>query len=217
MSENKKRIALAIVLAMVSVFLIAEASYLFFPSQDLSVDSTTSYNPLIVPIPTSPPGTPTNNQTIVNQTSPLLGVVFGQYANSTKSFEFNITQGETIKINVNFSSRSSDIEFTLPLYLSIGAFENKPSPQMIVSPPWPYPALPWPSHHDSPNASKPFDASFDFNPLTLQPEESKTSILTITALEGAQVGTYTMIVEMGNWNQTGLGGATFKLTVNSKY
>lgn len=208
MSEQKTRITLAIVLAIVSVFLIAGASYSFFPVQE------SPSNPVILPLPmpTSPPGTSTNNQSNVMPML-LLDVMLLQYPDSTKSFRFNITQGETIKINVTLSSLSNDTEFTIPLYLSVGAFENQPSAKMITSPPSPYPALPWPSHDDSPTAPKPFEATFDPNPLILKPNESKASILTITALEDAEPGTYTMFVEMGNWEQTGLGGATLQITI----
>lgn len=192
MNKQKTRIILAIALAIVSVCLIAGASYQFFPAQE------SASNPAILHMPL------------------LLDVMLSQYSDSTESFRFNITQGETIKINVTLSSLSNDTEFTIPLYLSVGAFENQPSAKMITSPPSPYPALPWPSHHDSPTAPKPFEASFDPNPLILKPDESRTSILTITALEDAELGTYTMFVEMGNWEQTGLGGATFQLTVVPK-
>lgn len=109
-------------------------------------------------------------------------------------------------------------EFTIPLYLSVGAFENQPlrSAIMITSPPSPYPALPYPSYDVSPTAPKPFEASFDPNPLIIKPGESGTSILTITALEEAELGTYTMFVQMGNWEQTGLGGATLRITIMPK-
>ncbi|MBN1244341.1 hypothetical protein JXA31_01955 [Candidatus Bathyarchaeota archaeon] len=88
-----------------------------------------------------------------------------------------------------------------------------PSAIMITSPPSPYPTLPWSSHEDSPTATKPFEASFDPNPLILKPGESGTSILTITALEDAELGTYAMCFEMGNWEQTGVSGETFQLEV----
>lgn len=209
MSEQKTRIMLAIVLALISVSLIAGASYTFFPVQ------APSYNPVILPLPTSPPGTPSDNQSNVMPML-LLDVMLSQYSGTTESYRFNITQGETIRIAVTLSSLSNDTEFTVPLYLSVGAFENQPFTKMITSPPSPYPALPWPSHDDSPTVSKPFTADFDPNPLTLKPNESKASILTVTALEDAKIGTYTMFIEMGNWEQAGLGGVTFLLEVMSR-
>jgi hypothetical protein len=113
------------------------------------------------------------------------------------------------------SSFSNDTEFTIPLYLSVGAFENEPLPAaiMVTSPPSPYPALPYPSYNVSPTAPKPFEASFDPNPLIIKPSENGTSILTITTLEAAEVGTYTIFVQMGNSEQTGLSGATIRLEV----
>ena len=190
--NKQKTIILAIALAIVSIALIVVASYQFFPA------------------PEAPPNG------AIYHTEPLLDVRLAQYPETTRSNEFNITQGETIKINVTLSSLSNGTEFTTPLYLSVGAFENQPSAKMITSPPSPYPTLPWPKHDDSPTAPKSFEASFDPNPLILKPNESKTSILTITALEDTEPGTYTMFIEMGNWEQTGLGGATFQLTVVPK-
>jgi hypothetical protein len=189
--KQKTRIILAAVLAIVLVLLIAVASYYFFPAQE------------------APPNG------VIYHTPPLLDVTLSQYSDSTEKFRFNITQGEAIKINVTLSSHSNDTEFTTPLYLSVGAFENEPLPSaiMITSPPSPYPALPYPSYDVSPTAPKPFEASFDPNPLIIKPDESETSILTITTLEAAEVGTYTLFIHMGNSEQTGLGGATIQLTV----
>jgi hypothetical protein len=203
-SEQKTRITLATVLAVVLVSLIVGAGYRFFPAQE------PSSNPVILPMPISSPNT------TFDRAAMQLDVRLSQYPNSTESFKFNITQSSSIKINVTLSSLSKQTEFTIPLYLSVGAFQNQPFTKVITSPPTPYPALPWPSHDDSPAAPKPFEASFDPNPLILKPNESKTTILTITALEDAALGTYTMLVEMGNWEQTGLGGATFQLTVVPK-
>ena len=195
---KQKRIVLAAVLAIVLVHLTAGAIYYFFTSQK-SLEPPSDWA-------LSPP-----------RESLLLDVRLSQSPVTTRSNEFNITKGETVKINVTLTSHSNDTVFTLPLYLSVGAFEQWPldSAIMITSAPSPYPTLPWPSHEDSPTAPKPFEASFDVNPLILKPGESGTSILTITALEAAELGTYTMCFEMGNWEQTGIGGATFQLEVMS--
>jgi len=192
--NKQKTIILAIALAIVSIALIVVASYQFFPA------------------PEAPPNG------AIYHTEPLLDVRLAQYPETTRSNEFNITQGETIKINVTLSSHSNDTEFTIPLYFSVGAFENEPlrSAIMITSPPSPYPALPYPSYDVSPTAPKPFEATFDPNPLVIKPSESGTSILTITTLEAAELGTYTMFVQMGNSEQTGLGGATLQITVMQK-
>ena len=192
--NKQKTIILAIALAIVSVVLIVVASYQFFPVQEASPNGA------------------------IYHTEPLLDVRLSQYPGSTDSNYFRIPKGETIKINVTLSSHSNDTEFTIPLYLSVGAFENEPlhSANMITSPPSPYPALPYPSYDVSPTAPKPFEASFDPNPLVIKPSESETSILTVTTLEAAELGTYTIFVHLGNSEQTGLGGATLRMTVMQK-
>jgi hypothetical protein len=207
MNKQQTKIALAVILVTVAVSLLAGASYQLFPTQEPTAKALT---PVVLPMPTSSPNTTFDRLPL------QLDVTLSQYPSSTENFSFNITQGETITISVTLTSRSNQTQFTTPLYLSAGAFENQPSAKIIASPPSPYPALPWSSHGDSPNIPKPFDACFDPNPLTLEPKESKTANLTITALENAHPGTYTMFVEMGNWEQTGLGGATFQLTVTPK-
>jgi hypothetical protein len=62
--------------------------------------------------------------------------------------------------------------------LSVGAFENQPSyTKIIASPPSPYPVLPWPSHDDSPDVAKPFEAAFDPNPIILEPSETRSVMI----------------------------------------
>lgn len=191
MSKQKTRIILAVVLAIVLVSLIAVVSYHFFPTQE----------------------TPSNGA--ISHTPWLLDVRLSHYPETTRSNEFNITKGETIKINVTLSSHSNDTEFTIPLYLSVEAFENQPlSPSILItSPPSPYPVLPYPSYEQSSTAPKPFEASFDPNPLIIKPGESRTTILTITTLEAAEEGKYTMFVQLGNSEQTGLAAANIRLEV----
>jgi hypothetical protein len=197
---KETRIALAIVLAVVLVFMIAGATPHFFPPKGSS----------------APPST-----------LQLLNVTLSQYNYSAQTFsDFNITQGQTMRINVTLNSLSNQTEFTIPLYLTLRAFEKQYSyEQVIASPPSPYPvlpweaqpspnpALPWPSYDDSPDVAKPFEAAFDPNPIVIKPNESKTAILTITALSDTKPGSYAMDVAMGNWEQTGLGGAAFSLKV----
>lgn len=126
----------------------------------------------------------------------------------------NITKGETLTINVDLLLEGSQAELNIPLYLSISAYENKPFEKIITAPPSPYPSLPWPGHEDSPNMTKPFEASFSSNPLSLKPSQKTSVTLTITALDEAQFGTYTLMVELGNWKETGMGGAIFDLTIS---
>ena len=190
-----------------SVFILIEVSH-----QMLSSQEEKTLNPLILPMPIDSPNGDFDRQAMQ---SLQLAVKLSQDYNLTENL-FNMTQRSSIELNVTLFSLSKNTEFTIPLYLSVGAFENQRSPQMITSPPAPYPALPWSSHKDSPDAVKPFEAYFNANPLTLEPGESKTAILTITALDDAPAGKYTMFLELGNWEQTGLAAVTFQMTVMPK-
>jgi len=146
-----------------------------------------------------------------------LTIRLSQIGNSSETLKnLNITKGDTITINVELSLSSNQKEQTIPLYLSVSAFESEPVSKMIASPPKPYSALPWPNHGDSPTIAKPFEATFNPNPLTIKPNQSKTATLTISALEETQLGTYTLFVELGEWRQTGTGGTKFNLTVLPK-
>jgi hypothetical protein len=69
MSKQKTRIIMAIVLAIVSVSLIAVASYYLFPAQE------------------APPNG------VIYHTPPLLDVMLSRYPETTRSNEFNITKG----------------------------------------------------------------------------------------------------------------------------
>ncbi len=94
--------------------------------------------------------------------TPTLSVSLSQTPNSNETLtSANITKGNTVTINVDLFLNTSRTELNIPLYLSVSAFENQPSAQVIAIPPSPYPSLPWPDHKDSPNMSKPFEASFD--------------------------------------------------------
>jgi hypothetical protein len=143
-----------------------------------------------------------------------LTMSISQVANSTESLnQFNISKGQTLILNVNVAVNSEHPELTLPLYLSIGAFENKPSAKVIACPPSPYPSIPWPSHDDSPNITKPFEATFNPNPIICEPNQNAAAILTITALDEAQTGTYSLSVEIGNYKETSVGATMVYLTV----
>ncbi|MDR0470144.1 MAG: hypothetical protein LBH79_00255 [Nitrososphaerota archaeon] len=146
-----------------------------------------------------------------------LTISLSRIVNSSETIEdLNITKGETITINVDLSLGSNQKERTIPLYLSVGAFESEPVSKMITSPPKPYPVLPWPNHDDSPTMAKPFEATFNPDGLTIKPNQSKSTTLTISALDEAQLGTYTLFVEFGELKQTGTGGTKFDLTVLPK-
>jgi hypothetical protein len=159
-----------------------------------------------------------NDPSIITEIgSTQLTISLSRIVNSSETIEdLNITKGDTITINVDLSLGSNQKEQTIPLYLSVSAFKSEPVSKMITSPPKPYPVLPWPNHGDSSTMAKPFEATFNPNPLTIKPNQNKTATLTISALEETQLGTYTLFVELGEWRQTGTGGIKFNLTVLPK-
>lgn len=227
-SEQKPKIILAIFLAILSVSMLAGASYSFFPSQEgtqfsplPSPQETQSTMPSPVPHPTTAPSpveSPSTNNT-VSPPQPSLFIELSPWPGISGSL--NVAQGESITINVTLTSCSNQTEFTIPFYLAIGAFQNqplKPGYKIIATPPPPYSSqLPWPAGHiDQSSEPNPFSATFDSNPMVLKPNESKTTILRIQAAENATLGAYSMVVELGNWQQTNVGGTTFQLTVTPK-
>lgn len=143
-----------------------------------------------------------------------LTISLSQIGNSNENLhDFNITQGNIITINVDLLLGSNQKELTIPLYLLVSSFENKPISKIITSPPKPYPVLPWPDHDDSPNMTKPFEATFNPNPLTIKPNQNMSTTLTIVTLDDTQLGEYTLFVELGEWKQTATGGVKFNLMV----
>lgn len=198
MERKRKLIFLSIIsLAVALVLGMLAVSYhsTFFQGEE-SLNS---------PVPTS-----SSNNDFENAQSKCISVKLFQ--DSHESLEFNITQGKSMTINIAFSSLSNH-QFAIPLYLSLGSFEHQRLSQLITSPPAPYPTVPLSSLNESANTPKLLEASFTENPLTLEPNENKTADLTITALKDADIGEYTMLLEMGNWEQTGLSAVTFKVIV----
>ncbi|HSV49785.1 MAG TPA: hypothetical protein VLH35_05670, partial [Candidatus Acidoferrales bacterium] len=63
------------------------------------------------------------------------------------------------------------------------------------------------------NMTKPFEATFNQNPIICEPNQNAAANLTITALEEAQTGTYSLSVEIGNYKETSVGATMFYLTV----
>jgi len=161
-----------------------------------------------IPLPQSNSTSDTDASTL------LLTISISQMPNSNNTLKSaNITIGGNLTINVDLLLGTKRTELNAPLYLSVGAFENKHVSKIISSAPSPYPFLPWPGHDDSPNMTKPFEASFSPNPINLKPGQKTSTTLTITALDDAQLGTYTLLIELGGWKETGTGGALFYLTV----
>jgi hypothetical protein len=182
-SEQKPRIILAIILAIVSVTLLATVSNSFFP----------------YPEPT--PFTP-------------------QYRILAINGNFTVAQGESININLNlvFNSNETHEEVTFPLFLG-SRFENKPFQgyTIIATPNSPYSSkLPW-EQIDTSTEFKPFNATFDPNPVVLGTNETKTINLTICAAENATLGAYNMNVVMSNYPMTSYFATGFQLTVQPKH
>lgn len=185
------------------IFVVALVLITFAVSYQLLIlEGEVSVNP---PMATGSPNNESENAQSLRLSAKLL-------QNSQESLEFNITQGSSTTINIAFSSLSKN-HFTIPLYLSIGSFEGQRLSQLITSPPAPYPTVPSSIYDESSNPSELFEASFTVNPLTLEPNENKTTDLTITALQEADIGEYAMLLEMGSWEQTGLSAITFKIRV----
>jgi len=188
---------LAVIFVVVLLLITFAVSY-----QLLVLKGGVSVNP---PMPTGSPGNESENAQSLRLSVKLL-------KDSQESLEFNITQESSITINVAFASLSKN-HFIIPLYLSVGSFEGQRLSQLITSPPAPYPTAPSSIDDESSNTSKLFEASFTVNPLTIEPNENKTTDLTITALQEADIGEYAMLLEMGSWEQTGLSAITFKIKV----
>ena len=97
----------------------------------------------------------------------------------------NITQGSTLKVNVTLISRA-DQELTIPIEnLKLAGFNNtawdNPIPQ-----------------------NKLFNYTFSNNELVLQPNESKSTVLTLEIAEDAPLVQYLFYIELGNSQITNL-------------
>jgi hypothetical protein len=232
LSVQKSKIVLAVLLAALSVSVLLGTGYRFLPSGNVAPIATVpNPQPTSTQI-SSPVPSPTTNSQIPNPL-PVPSPINSSSSNATQTPAPNllidwspqpgingslyVAQGGSISINITLTSLSNETEFTLPLYLAIGAYQNQPLGQYLVitTPPAPYSTqLPYPAGQvDTSTGPKPFTASFDSNPLVLKPQEKKTVILTIHAAENATAGAYSMVVELGNWQETNVGGTTFQLTV----
>jgi hypothetical protein len=196
MKPRLKLIILVLVLSCVLVLITV--SYQMVASWDK--DSTSGY------LPSDASSTDSSQHVVIKLNQ------MGVPSNSS----FNITQGESTQINIFLASLSNTDEFNVPLYLSIGSFENQRLSKIIILPPAPCPTPLWSDHSDYEGSDSPFKANFSTNPTILKPGANKTVILTITALDDTPPGEYTMLLATGNSEQTGLGGATFQLSVSPK-
>jgi len=137
---------------------------------------------------------PTSNE--YPKPSPLLEVYLSPWQN------VSIPQGGSVIIKVTLTSKFEDRNITIPLKITI---QDTP---ISGSSPTPNPT-------NSCQTEPPLRYSFDINPVTLIPGETRESILTVTASEDAPIGSYVLLVETGNWELTHVSGATFVLKVTA--
>ena len=109
----------------------------------------------------------------------------------------NITQGSTLKVNVTLISRA-DQELTIPIEnLKLAGFNNtawdNPIPQ-----------------------NKLFNYTFSNNELVLQPNESKSTVLTLEIAEDAPLVEYLFYIELGNSQITQLEAVSLTIGVTPK-
>jgi hypothetical protein len=121
------------------------------------------------------------------KTAPLVDM------NLAPSGQLNATQGGITRVNVTLTSLNMN-ETTIPLSLVLQAYDNEP----------------WDS---STQQEKPFSSTFTLNPIALESNETKTSVLTLHIGETAPSGKYTFLVELGNAQTHHLVGTTFDLVV----
>lgn len=188
MSEQKPKIFVAIMLAVVSVTVLATASYSFFPSE--------------------PAGTP-----IVPQFR-----ILAIYGNAYGNFSVTQGESINVNLNVVSNSNETYGEATFPLFLgSQYENQSFQGYAVIATPPSPYSSkLPW-KQIDTSTESKPFIATFMPNPAILANNETKVVYLTIYAAENATLGAYNMDVVMSNYPMTSYFSTGFQLTVQPKY
>ena len=109
----------------------------------------------------------------------------------------NVTQGSTLKVNVTLISRA-DQELTIPIEnLKLAGFNNtawdNPIPQ-----------------------NKLFNYTFSNNELVLQPNESKSTVLTLEIAEDAPLVQYLFYIELGNSQITQLEAVSLTIGVTPK-
>ena len=251
MSEQKAKLFLSFLLAIIAVSALAGVSYTFFPSQQeiektpvasptaqptMTPSIVPSSIPTTVPSPVQPSSVPTGQPTIQpsyppptaspppiqptpsSSNSPSTPLSLDLSPDPGVDGFLSISRGESASIALILTSHSDKTQHTIPVYLAIGAYENQPLQsgyKILVTPPEPYSSqLPWSSSHiDQSNDTLPFTAALEINPLTIEPMSTAISEITFEAAQDAKTGVYSILVELGNWEQTNLGGTTFQLKV----
>jgi hypothetical protein len=111
----------------------------------------------------------------------------------TPSGQLNVTQGGVTIVNVTLTSLNMN-ETTIPLSLVLQAYDNEPCDSSI-------------------SQEELFSSTFTLNPIVLESNGTKASVLTLHVGEAAPLGRYTFLVELGNAQMHHLVGTTFDLVV----
>jgi uncharacterized membrane protein len=113
--------------------------------------------------------------------------------NLAPSGTLNATQGGVTSVNVTLTSLNMS-ETSIPLSLVMQAYNNEPWNASITK-------------------EELFSSTFTLNPVVLQSNETKTSVLTLHVAENVPTGKYAFLVELGNTEIHHVLGATLELNV----
>ena len=133
--------------------------------------------------------TSNRSSSLSNKPTPLVNM------NLAPSGQRNATQGGVTRINVTVTSLNMN-ETTIASSLVLQDYDNEP----------------W---HSSTTQEELFSSTFTLNPMVLESNETKKSVLTLHIGEAASVGRYTFLVELGNAQIHHLVGTTFELVVSA--
>jgi len=227
MSEQKAKLFLSFLLAIIMVSTMAGVSYTFFSSQQgttkppmASPTTQSTLEPSVMPSSIPPEIPPLLQPSPSSSFSPSipLYIDFSAEPGENGLVSVNVARGKSAPLDVILTSRSSETEYIIPLYLAITAFENQilqSGYKILAIPPEPYSTqFPWPSGLiDQSNNTMPFTATFDANPLTIEPMGKLVSRITFQAAENATIGSYYVAMGLGNCNQTNPGETIFEVMV----
>jgi uncharacterized membrane protein len=113
--------------------------------------------------------------------------------NLAPSGSLNVTQGGVTSVNVTLTSLNMS-ETTIPLSLVLQAYNNEPWNASITK-------------------EELFSSTFTLNPVVLEVNETRTSVLTLHVAEDVSTGKYAFLVELGNTEIHHVLGATLELNV----
>ena len=219
MSEQKAKLFIAAFSAICAVSILLATSYGVFPTKE---GGNTSPSPLAsptpqptmepstvpaLPVPTASP--PTSNYSPI----PIIVDISPDPERGDHFVGYTVHRGESISLELNATS-ISEIEYTVPLYLAVDGYEYHVIDFLVIAtPPEPYSnQLPWPSSIvDQSNDTLPLTATFDTNPLTIEPMGNAVSRLTLRAAENASIGSY--MIAIGLDKQSHRGDTGFEVMV----